>query len=45
LPLSATGERGTNDDTFVNVVLAQVAENVRNDDFDGGAGAIDQTLG
>jgi tetratricopeptide (TPR) repeat protein len=40
----ARGERGTNDDAFVNAVLARVADKVRNDDLDGGAGAIDEAL-
>jgi tetratricopeptide (TPR) repeat protein len=44
LDVIATGERGTNDDAFVNSVLARVAEKVRNDDLDGGAGAIDEAL-
>jgi tetratricopeptide (TPR) repeat protein len=44
LDVIARGERGTNDDTFVNAVLARVAEKVRNDDLDGGAGAIDEAL-
>ena len=38
------GERGTNDDAFVNAVLARVAERVRSDDLDGGAQAIDTAL-
>jgi len=44
LDVIARGEQGTNDDAFVNTVLARVAERVRNDDFDGGAGAIDEAL-
>jgi hypothetical protein len=44
LDVIARGERGTNDDAFVNAVLAQVADKVRNDDLDGGAGAIDKAL-
>lgn len=35
LDVIARGERGTNDDTSINAVLARVAEKVRNDDFDG----------
>jgi tetratricopeptide (TPR) repeat protein len=38
------GERGTNHDAFVNVVLARVAELTRSGDFDGGASTIDQGL-
>ena len=38
------GERRSNDDAFVNAVLAQVAERVRSDDLDGGAEAIDAAL-
>jgi tetratricopeptide (TPR) repeat protein len=41
LDVTARGERGTSDDAFVNVVLAQVAERIRSDDLDGGASAID----
>ena len=37
LDVIARGERGTNDDAFVNTVLARVAERVRSDDLDGGA--------
>jgi phage gp16-like protein len=44
LDVIARGERGTNDDAFVNAVLAQVAEKVRSNDLDGGAGAIDEAL-
>jgi hypothetical protein len=44
LDVIARGERGTNDDAFVNAVLARVAEKVRHDDLDGGAGAIDEAL-
>jgi hypothetical protein len=44
LDLIARGERGTNDDAFVNAVLARVAEQVRNDDFDGGSDAIDKAV-
>ena len=36
LDVIARGERGTNEDAFVNTVLAQVAEKVRSEDFDGG---------
>jgi len=44
LDVIARGERSTNDDAFVNAVLAQVADKVRNDDLDGGAEAIDAAL-
>jgi tetratricopeptide (TPR) repeat protein len=44
LDVIARGERGTNDDAFVNTVLARVAERVRRDDLDGGAQAIDAGL-
>ena len=44
LDVIAKGERGTNDDAFVNTVLARVAERVRSDDLDGGAQAIDAAL-
>src|SRR4051812_28574892 len=44
LDVIAIGERGTNDDAFVNTVLARVAERVRSDDLDGGAQAIDAAL-
>ena len=44
LDVIARGERGTNDDAFVNAVLARVAERVRSDDLDGGAQAIDAAL-
>ena len=38
------GDGPTSDDALVNTVLAGVAEKVRNDDFDGGANAIDDGL-
>src|SRR4051794_39214318 len=38
------GERGTNEDAFVNAVLARVAERVRSDDLDGGAAEVDRAL-
>src|SRR5262249_43049112 len=44
LEVIAKGERGTNEESFVNTVLAQVAEKVRDDDLEGGASAIDQAL-
>jgi hypothetical protein len=44
LDVIARGERGTNEDTFVNAVLAQVAAQVRNSDFEGGAHTIDKAL-
>jgi tetratricopeptide (TPR) repeat protein len=36
------GERGTDEDGFVNAVLARVAERLRNDDLDGAVVAIDE---
>ncbi|MFC6739820.1 hypothetical protein [Methylobacterium tardum] len=44
LDLIARGERGTNEDAFVNTVLARVADQVRNDDLDGGARTVDEAL-
>ncbi|WP_336490676.1 tetratricopeptide repeat protein [Methylobacterium nigriterrae] len=44
LDLIARGERGTNEGAFVNAVLTQVAERVRNDDLDGGARTVDEAL-
>ena len=44
LDVIARGERGTSEDDFVNVVLAQVAERTRNDDLDGAAQALDDAL-
>jgi hypothetical protein len=44
LDVIARGERGSNDDAFVSMVLARVAERVRSDDLDGGASAIDEAL-
>ncbi|WP_336490675.1 tetratricopeptide repeat protein [Methylobacterium nigriterrae] len=44
LDVIARGERGTSEDAFVNAVLAQVAEKVRNDDLDGGARTVDEAL-
>src|SRR4051794_16778035 len=44
LDVITRGERGTNDDAFVNTVLAEVAERVRSNDLDGGAQAIDAAL-
>ena len=40
----AKGERGTNYDAFVDLVLAKVAEKTRLGDFDGGAQAVDEAL-
>jgi tetratricopeptide (TPR) repeat protein len=34
------GERGSNDDAFVNAVLARVAEHIRRDDLDGAAAEV-----
>jgi hypothetical protein len=44
LDVIARAERGTNDDAFVNAVLARVADKVRNDDLDGRAVTIDEAL-
>ena len=44
LDLIRRGERGTNDDAFVNAVLARVAERIRSDDLHGGANAIDAAI-
>ena len=44
LDVIARGERGGNEDAFVNAVLAEVAEKTRNNDLDGGAQAIAEAL-
>jgi hypothetical protein len=44
LAVIARGERATNDDAFVNTVLARVADRLRHDDLDAGASAIDEAL-
>ena len=44
LDVIARGERGTNYDAFVDLVLAKVAEKTRLGDFDGGAQAVDEAL-
>jgi hypothetical protein len=44
LDVIARGERGTNYDAFVDLVLAKVAEKTRLGDFDGGAQAVDVGL-
>ncbi len=44
LDVIARGERGTNYDAFVDLVLAKVAEKTRLADFDGGAQAVDEAL-
>ena len=44
LDVIARGERGGNEDAFVNAVLAEVAERTRSDDLDGGAKAIADAL-
>ena len=44
LDVIARGERGSNEDAFVNAVLAEVAEKTRNNDLDGGAKAIADAL-
>jgi tetratricopeptide (TPR) repeat protein len=44
LDVIATGERGTNYDVFVDLVLAKVAEKTKLGDFDGGAQAVDEAL-
>jgi hypothetical protein len=44
LDVIARGERGSNEDAFVNAVLAEVAEKTRNNDLDGGAQVIADAL-
>ena len=44
LDVIARGERGTNQDDFVNAVLARVAKKTRIGDLDGGASTIDHGL-
>jgi tetratricopeptide (TPR) repeat protein len=44
LDVIARGERGSNEDAFVDAVLAEVAEKTRNNDLDGGAKAIADAL-
>ena len=44
LDVIARGERGSNEDAFVNAVLAEVAAKTRNNDLDGGAQAIADAL-
>ena len=44
LDVIARGERGTNYDAFVDLVLSKVAEKTRLGDFDGGAQAVDEAL-
>jgi tetratricopeptide (TPR) repeat protein len=44
LDVIARGERGSNEDAFVNAVLAEVAEKTRNNDLDGAAKAVDDAL-
>jgi tetratricopeptide (TPR) repeat protein len=44
LEVIARGERGSNEDAFVNAVLAEVAEKTKNNDLDGGAKAIADAL-
>jgi hypothetical protein len=44
LDVIARGERGSNEDAFINAVLAEVAEKTRNNDLDGGAKAIADAL-
>ena len=44
LDVIARGEQGANQDDFLDIVLARVAEKTRVGDFDGGASTIDQAL-
>jgi len=44
LDVIARGERGSNYDAFVDLVLAKVAEKTRFGDFDGGAQAVNEAL-
>ena len=44
LEVIARGERGTNYDAFVDLVLVKVAEKTKLGDFDGGAQAVDEAL-
>src|SRR5690242_3092304 len=44
LDVIARGEQGANQDDFVNLVLARVAEKTRAGDFDDSASTIDQAL-
>ena len=44
LDVIVRGERGSNEDAFVNAVLAEVAAKTRNNDLDGGAKAIADAL-
>jgi hypothetical protein len=40
LDVIARGERGKNDDAFVNAILVRVAAKIRSDDLDGGVSRI-----
>jgi hypothetical protein len=44
LDVITRGERGTNDDAFVPLVLTRVAEKIRSADLDGGAHTVNQAL-
>ena len=44
LEVIATGESGSNDDAFVDRVLARVSERIRNNDLDGGVRSVDEAL-
>ena len=44
LEVIARGERGGNEDAFVNRVLAEAAEKTKNNDLDGGAKAVDDAF-
>jgi hypothetical protein len=44
LEVIARGERGADEDAFVNTVLRRVADRVKADDFDGAASTIDAAL-
>jgi tetratricopeptide (TPR) repeat protein len=44
LDVIVRGERGSNEDAFVNAILAEAAEKTKNDDFDGAAKAVDDAF-
>ena len=44
LDVIARGERGGNEDAFVNAVLAEAAEKTKNNDLDGAAQAVDDAF-
>jgi hypothetical protein len=44
LDVIARGERGTNQEAFIEDVLKRVAETTKKGDFDGGAKTVDEAL-